>query len=121
MEENILNSIKEVVGINSCDKAFDTDIKLHINTSFSTLFQLGIGEKVPYRLDDVHSTWESMFSDYNDLLPFIKEYTFLKVKLLFDPPTHSSILDALKKEINEIEYRIIMQLETFKDDEDESK
>lgn len=118
MAENILKSIKENVGVYQYDDAFDSDIKLHINSAFSTLFQLGIGEKIPYRLDNTDATWEGMFSDYDDCIPFIREYTFLKVKLLFDPPSNSSVLDALKKELNEIEYRIVMQLETFKEEED---
>lgn len=120
MEENIFNSIKENLGIHESDKAFDTDIKMHINMVFSTLFQLGVGDKDPFRLDDLESTWTGMFSDYIDILSFIKEYTYLKVRLLFDPPNNSSLMDAYTKQANEIEYRIIMQLERVIKEEDEN-
>lgn len=111
MSENILESVKDNLGINEADNAFDTDIKLHINMAFSTLFQLGVGKENPFQLDEEGSEWESMFSDYIDILSFIKEYTYLKVRLLFDPPTNTSVMDAYTKQANEVEYRIVIQLE----------
>lgn len=111
MEENILKSVKDSVGINYSENVFDDEIIMHINMAFSTLFQLGIGKGAPYKLEDKSLDWISMFSDYLDYLSFIKEYTYLKVKILFDPPSNTSLLDAYTKQLNEIEYRIIMQIE----------
>lgn len=120
-EETILESIRDYVGVQKDIDAFDKELILHVNSAFSTLFQIGVGKDKPYRLDE-HSTWSGLFSEYEEELDFIKEYTYLKVKLLFDPPTNSSLLESLKGVINETEYRIELQIEgIFKDDSDEEK
>lgn len=109
-EETILESIRDYVGVQKDIDAFDKELILHINSAFSTLFQIGVGKDRPYRLEEC-STWFGLFSEYEEELDLIKEYTFLKVKLLFDPPTNSSLLESLKSVINEIEYRIELQIE----------
>lgn len=114
MDDNIIDSIKSYIGISETDTAFDQDIVLHINSTFSTLYQLGVGDEAPYRItSDNKVTWTELFSDYSNCLDFIKEYTYLKVRLLFDPPTNSSLLESLKQSIQETEYRILMELEGF--------
>lgn len=120
MDESIISSIKGYVGISDVDTAFDQDIVLHINTAFSTLYQLGVGKGSPYRIaSDEKSSWTELFSDYPNCIDFIKEYTFLRVRLLFDPPTNSYIMDSLKQTIQEMEYRLLMELEGYIN-EDES-
>lgn len=114
MDENIIDSIKEYVGISDVDSAFDQDIVLHINTVFSTLYQLGIGKSSPYHINtEDTATWAELFSEYSNCVDFIKEYTFLRVRLLFDPPTNSYIMDSLKQTIQEMEYRLLMELEGY--------
>lgn len=118
MDESIIDSIKDYLGISKADEAFDQDIVLHINSTFSTLYQLGVGTNTPFRVfvdDDI--TWDELFKDYLKCVPFIQEYTYLKVRLLFDPPTNSSLLDSLKQSIQEIEYRLLLELEGCFDDE----
>lgn len=109
MEESILYTIKSMLGVSDVDDAFDNDILVNINSIFSTLYQIGVGE------DDGHyfvlngsETWKDVFKE-TDLIDFIKMYTYMKVRYIFDPPTNSSILQALKEQINEIEYRILLQ------------
>lgn len=120
MDESIIGSIKGYVGVSDVDTAFDQDIVLHINTAFSTLYQLGVGRGSPYRItSDEKSSWTELFSDYPNCIDFIKEYTFLRVRLLFDPPTNSYIMDSLKQTIQEMEYRLLMELEGYIN-EDES-
>lgn len=119
MEDVILTSMKDYLGISDIDKAFDNELILHINTAFSNIFQIGVDENhIPKRLNNGEETWTELFSDYPNELSFIKEYTFLKVKLLFDPPTNSSLLDSLTKLIQESEYRLQIQLEGFFKEDD---
>lgn len=123
MEESIIDSLKGYLGIQKEDKAFDQDIVLHANNAFSVLYQVGVGEDAPMRISDPLVSWEYLFSDYDKVLDMIKEYTFLRVRLLFDPPQNSSLLEALKQTVNECEYRIMMELDgTFnsKEEPDES-
>lgn len=130
MEESILKTIKDMLGICDEDTAFDNDVLVNINAVFSTLYQVGVGDETHYYIIDEKSTWKGTFVDEEDLIDFIKLYTYMKVRLIFDPPTNSSIMEALKAQINEIEYRILLQAdphryfednEEYPDDEDGEK
>lgn len=120
MDDSILISLKDYLGVSDIDKAFDNELILHINTAFSNIFQIGVdNQHLPVRIETGEEKWSDLFSDFSQELSFIKEYTFLKVRLLFDPPTNSSLLDSLTKLIQESEYRLQIQLEGFfKEDDD---
>lgn len=115
MEESILSSIKKLLGISDQDNAFDLDILININSIFSTLFQIGVGKEGHYTVTDANATWNDVFADRLDLVDFIKLYTYLKVRVIFDPPTSSYVLDALNNQIKETEWRIQIQAESRKD------
>lgn len=109
-EERILESIKSYLGIAQDDSSFDLDVIMNINAIFSTLYQIGVGER-PIFISGPEDTWSSCFEDYQDLLGFIKIYTFMKTRVLFDPPTNSFVMDSLNKQIQETEWRIKEQAE----------
>lgn len=121
MDDSILNSVKKNLGIPTDYDVFDTDIIMHINLAFSTLYQLGIGKDHNLRIDSKEQEWKQLFKEYDSCLDFIKDYTYLKVRVLFDPPTTSFVLDALNNNIKEIEWRIQLQLECIDDLSDEPK
>ena len=98
MEDNILETIKDMLGINKEDVAFDNEILIHINAIFSTLYQLGVGSEGHYVILDGNEKWEDVFKE-QDLIDFIKQYTYMKVRIIFDPPTNSSILQALNDQM----------------------
>lgn len=104
-KESILNSIKKLLGIPSDYKNFDTDIIIHINSVFMILNQLGVGPEDGYRIEGADESWEDYVSQ-NDDLEAVKTYMYLKVKSVFDPPLNSSILEANKQVINELEWRL---------------
>lgn len=108
MEENILESIKDLLGINKEDEAFNNDILVNINASFSTLYQLGVGSEDHYVVITGEETWDEVFSE-KDLIDLIKLYTYMKVRIVFDPPTNSSILQSFNEQMKETEYRILLQ------------
>lgn len=110
-EDVIIDSLKDYLGIQKEDKAFDQDIILHTNNAFSVLYQIGIGQTKPMRISDSNETWVGLFSDYDKILDLIKEYTFLRVRLLFDPPQNASVMESLKQTISECEYRILMDMD----------
>lgn len=105
MEESILISTKKILGIAEDYTVFDLDIITHINTAFSTLTQLGIGPTVGFMIEDDSAEWEEFFGNnlrYNS----IKSYVYLKVKQLFDPPQTSYLINAMEKQIEELEWRL---------------
>ena len=105
MESSILTSTKKILGIEEDYTAFDLDIITHINTTFNTLAQLGIGPSSGFMIEDETPTWTDFVS--NDLLlNSVKTYVYLKVRILFDPPTTSYLIDALQNQVSELEWRL---------------
>lgn len=113
--ESILNSIKKLLGITAEDTSFDTDIIIHINTVFLTLNQLGVGPNKPVAISSELDTWVDKFGAM-DHIEAIKSYTYLRVRLLFDQPTSSFVVESMNKQITELEWRLMTQLENNKED-----
>ena len=111
MNESILISIKKLLGIAKEYDVFDPDIIMHINTVFMTLNQLGVGPEGGFRIEDDIATWNQYISN-EDNLDAVKSYIHLKVKLLFDPPLNSSVIEAMKQSISELEWRLNVQAES---------
>ena len=103
--DSILTSIKKLLGVSDEYKHFDTDIIIYINSAFSTLTQLGVGPEEGFSITDASTTW----SDYlygDSRLEFVKTYVYLKVRLSFDPPSSSAAIEAINRQISELEWRI---------------
>lgn len=109
--ESILSSIKKLLGIADDYVHFDMDIIMHINSVLAVLTQLGIGPPDGFVVKDDNDTWESFISDTSKI-EMIKSYVFLKVKLLFDPPLNSSVLESYNRSIDEFEWRLNFLAET---------
>lgn len=106
METSILISTKKILGIASDYTAFDLDIITHINAALATLTQLGIGPTVGYTVDNDTSKWEDFITTDVALRNMTKTYVYLKVRSLFDPPTTSYHVDAVKEQLKEYEWRL---------------
>ena len=105
MDDSILNSVKKILGIASDYDAFDTDIIIHINSVFSTLTQLGLGPNEGFMIEDASAVWEDFLLG-DKRLNAIKTYVYLRVRVLFDPPTTGFVLAALQEQIKELEWRM---------------
>lgn len=103
MEESILQTIKQLVGVNPDSDDFDLDLIIHINSVFATLNQLGVGPKDGFEITGSDEVWSS-FTD-NKKLAGIKSYMAMKVKLMFDPPQNGSVIESYKELIREFEFR----------------
>lgn len=107
--ESILDTIKKMLGIESDYTHFDIDIITNINTIFLNLQQIGVGPKSGFSITDNTTTWNDYISGEN--LEAVKTYIYLKVRLLFDPPTNAFLVDAMERQIREIEWRLNVQVE----------
>ena len=103
--ESILTSIKKLLGIEEDYECFDADIIMHINSVFMILTQLGIGPAEGFSIQDAENTWDE-FVPSGSNLEAIKTYMYLKVKLMFDPPTSSAVIDSINRIIGELEWRL---------------
>ena len=105
MTTSVLTSTKKVLGVDDSYTAFDVDILMHINSVFSTLNQLGIGPIDGFMIEDSTATWDA-FLGADNRLNSVKTYVYLRVRMLFDPPTTSFVIDAMAKQIQELEWRL---------------
>lgn len=112
MNESILTSIKSMLGPDGDYDDFDKDLIIFINSAFSTLAQLGVGPPKGYCIQDAENVWSEFIPDNRDDLESIKTYVYLKVKLIFDPPTNAAALEAIKEQIKETEWRLNVAVES---------
>ena len=103
--DSILISVKKMLGIAAEYTHFDADIIIHINSVFMILNQLGVGPREGFSISSDVETWDEFTND-NLTIESVKSYMYLKVGLLFDPPTSSNVLDARNRLVSELEWRL---------------
>ena len=114
LEENILSSIKKLLGLNDGVTVFDTDIVIHINTVFANLTQMGVGpqddegKNIGFKISTGNEGWGD-FRSNDILIENVKTYVYIKVKMVFDPPTSSALIDAYNAQAKELEWRLYTQ------------
>ena len=104
-EDSILLQIKKMLGIAEDYTPFDTDIIIYINSVLATLSQLGVNTSSKLQITGYNETWYDLFGD-NDKLNFIQSYIYLKVRLLFDPPSSGTTTQSFENQAKELEFRI---------------
>lgn len=104
MEESILNSTKRILGLPDDYTAFDVDIVTHINSAFVILNDMGVGPAEVFSIEDSSAEWAEFST--TTALNLVRSYIFLKVRLLFDPPTTGFTLTAMQEQIKELEWRL---------------
>lgn len=108
--KSILTSIKKQLGITEEYEHFDQDIIMHINSVFSILTQVGVGPLDGFSINDKTSKWSDFIKD-DKKLSMVKTYIYLKVKLLFDPPMSSSVMESYNKTCSELEWRMNIEVD----------
>lgn len=109
MEESILKTIAKLIGgidiSGTGDGPFDMDLVIHINTYLQSLNQIGVGVE-DFQITGPEETWGDFLQDQPALLTMTKSYLYTKVKLMFDPPSSSTLYQAMEKNANELEWRL---------------
>ena len=112
---SILASIKKNLGIPRDHTEFDQDIALHINATFSKLFQMGVGPRNEvFQITGYDECWDD-FTTKKDL-NMVQSFTYIEVRLMFDPPT-ASLLQSLKERQKEYEWRLVVAGSSYDDEE----
>lgn len=109
--DSILTSIKKLLNIAEDCTDFDTDVIMHINSVFSVLNQLGVGPSEGFSIEDDTTTWDDYISD-DPNLNMVKTYIYQKVRLVFDPPSNSTVLASTERTIQELESRLNIAAES---------
>lgn len=113
MENGILTSVKKLLGIAEEYKHFDEDIIVHINSVFMMLTQLGVGPSEGFSINDESAVWTDFIGEDNKNFQSVKTYVYMKVKLIFDPPLSSAVLESMNRTISELEWRLNVAADTI--------
>jgi len=107
--ESILVSIRSGLGIEADFDGFDSEIIMAINNAIFSLSQLGIGPD-NFKITGVDEVWDDLFDTVPNL-EATKNYILLKTRLEFDPPTTSFLIDALERQILEVGWRLMVEVD----------
>ena len=103
--DSILTSIKKLLGIEEDDTHFDPDIIMHINSVLFILTQIGVGPSTGFTITDKTTEWTDFITDITKI-ELVKTYVYQKVRLAFDPPINSAVLNSMTQMTNEFEWRL---------------
>lgn len=106
MMDSILTSIKKALGIAEEYEHFDPEIIMHINSILAVLTQVGIGPANGFSIRDKTATWGDFIGENAKKLNDVQMYIYLRVKLIFDPPSSASVIEAMTNAKNELEWRL---------------
>ena len=110
--DSILTSIKKLLGIGEEYDQFDVDIIIHINSVFTILKRLGVGPKEGFRITGPDEIWSDFILEDDKHFEAVKTYIYQKVKLIFDPPDRTAVLEAYKAQIAEFEWTLNVEAES---------
>lgn len=105
--DSILITIKKLLGIDPNYHDFDIDIITSINSVLMAVNQIGIGV-TPFSVTGFTETWDDFLQGQANL-EAVKTYVYLKVRMIFDPPTSPQISEAYNNQIKEYEYRLYVE------------
>lgn len=114
MDNSILNTVKKAVGLMPEYDAFDDTLIMHINSVFMILSQVGVGPTKGFRIEDASAEWVDFLSEDYENYESVKSYICMKVRLLFDPPSSSTHMQAIKDLVSELEWRLNIEAEESK-------
>lgn len=101
-----------MLGVDLEDDSFDTDVIIHINSTIPILSQMGIGPKNGFIVTSAEQKWTDYIDSSVINLEGVKTYLYLKIKLIFDPPTNSTTIEAFNNNLKELEWRMMLAVET---------
>lgn len=102
--DKILASIKKQLGVNDSVQ-FDSQIVMVINTAISALTQIGIGPAEGFLLTETDADWVDFIGEGPSFIS-AQSYIYCKSKILFDPPANQTLLNALQRQADELEWRL---------------
>jgi hypothetical protein len=115
ISDSILTTIKKLLGPEEDITHFDVDIMVHINSAIMILTQLGVGPQDGYFITSKDNVWSEFIGTNEKKFQAVKTYIYIKVRLVFDPPTSATLVAALEKQAKEWESRLNYNAEGYTD------
>lgn len=110
MYDSILQTIKKMIGLESSYDAFDEDIIVLINSAMQELYQLGVGDE-PFSINGDTESWTDYLGENLKFLNDVKTYIYYKVRLIFNPPSNSFVVNSFQDAIKETAWRICTKMD----------
>lgn len=110
MNDSILGTIKKMLGLDDNYTPFDMDVLVFLNSALMTLHQLGVGPENGLVVSDYTETWNDL-NPSGIMMEAVKTYLYICVKMAFDPPNNSFVMEAMKQQKEELEWRLREQVE----------
>lgn len=110
VQNSILNSVKKYCNVDPEYDVFDDQLIPLINSSLNMVTQLGAGFP-SFSITDGTSTWEDFLGSNYNALHMVETLVKIRVRLAFDPPSNSFVTEALRKEADELTWRINVQVD----------
>ena len=110
---SILIDIKNLLGIDAEDTNFDTELVIFVNAAISKVTQLGVGPEEGFSITGTTQTWEDLIGNFKNLQA-IKDYIYIDVRLIFDPPSNAFVVNAYRDMQNELAWRITVMVDDNK-------
>lgn len=107
--DSILKTIKKMCGMDEDYTPFDTDLVVFINGAILAANQIGVGVD-GFTITGPNETWNDFVGDHPSL-EAIKQYIYMRVRLVFDPPANSFVVSSLEKQLDEMTWRLNVQAE----------
>lgn len=114
VNSSILLSVKKMLGPSADYDVFDPELIIYINSVFGTLHQLGVGPEEKFVITGDSELWSDFLTEGEEIEE-VKSYIYLRVRLLFDPPSSSFVLSSFKEQIKELEWRLQCKAEEIID------
>lgn len=114
MDTSILYSVKGFLGVGIDNCAFDDQIIMYINMALQILTQLGAseqGDMDSFGISGMEETWRDFLGPYDLLLSMAKTYVGMYTRLYFDPPANSFTVSSVEKQIEQLTWRIMVEVE----------
>lgn len=105
--DGILASVKDYLGIHADNDAFDSEILQAINSIWFVLYQLGVTINDETATIDENSTWDEFIVP--ERIGITRQYVSMRVRMQFDPPTNTYVMEALRSQIDELEWRVTVE------------
>ena len=118
--DSILLSVKKALGIDGDCTDFDTELIMHINTVLSTLTPIGVGNEDGFTISGIDEKWSDFVAD-EPRWSQIRTYVYTKVRLIFDPPQGTAVVEAMNKVANELEWRLYVIADNLRKEKEENQ
>jgi len=115
--DSILTMTKKLCNVPETYDVFDLDFLTYINANFATLHQLGVGpQDVIFQITGKDAEW-SAFIGTHAAIGGVKSWMGMKTRLAFDPPSNNAVLESLKGQISELEFRLMAAADDIRSQE----